>query len=414
MGEKNKGRYRSLRQMKCHSFKRDGRTMKRVIAFLWVVAIVFSLCPYITTAAASNERVVVFTAEEKSVAKGDTVEYEISLACNEAIALRGIAFRLNFNKSAFFIESVTVGEDFPSAAVDIQNLYGYVSFVWEAQSAFILSTDTLFTVTLRTFSDAYCQTYYPEISGLEIFDDNAEDIPAWTGDIGGIKVTEPVTLNGFVIETYPSKDTYTKDSQIDTTGLSLMLFYSDGSMPVITSGFTVEYDFSTTGVKRVYVSYGGFNNLIWFTVTVTNSVPPTDITSSVYSVSGGYIGKIAAGTRVESLISKINEKDYVKVYKNGVPAQNTDTVKTGMTVTLMVNGLAVKTVTVVVTGDISGTGDISVVDMLLLKSHLSGESVFSGAMIRAADINGDKTVTTADFLQMQAYLLKKESIEPGI
>jgi len=384
--------------------------MKKVIALLCVLLTAFSLGPYIVAAAPFNETGVVFAAEEKSVVKGGTVEYKISLTSNDGISLGGIAFRLNFNKAAFFIDSVTVGGHFSSAAVDIQNLYGYVSFVWEAQSTFILSTDVLFTVTLKTFSDAYCQTYYPEISGLELFDDNAEDIPAWTGNIGGIKVTEPVTLNGFVIETYPSKDTYIKDSQIDTTGLSLMLFYSDGSMPVITSGFTVEYDFSTTGVKRVYVSYGGFNNLIWFTVTVTNSVPPTDITSSVYSVSGGYIGKIAAGTRVESLISKINEKDYVKVYKNGVPAQNTDTVKTGMTVTLMVNGLAVKTVTVVVTGDISGTGDISVIDMLLLKSYLSGDSAFSGAMIKASDINGDKTVTTADFLQMQAYLLKKEPI----
>lgn len=45
--------------------------------------------------------------------------------------------------------------------------------------------------------------------------------------------------------------------KIDTTGLELLVGYSNGDTSIITSGFTTDYDFSTPGTKTVTVSYGG-------------------------------------------------------------------------------------------------------------------------------------------------------------
>jgi len=304
--------------------------MRKIISFLLILAMLFSFCLYYANAEYSDSRVIVFAAEEKSAEQGSIAEYKLSLEFNDNIQLRGIVFNLNFDKSAFYIDSVTLGANFLSADVEIQNVYGYVVFVWESNSNIITSAELL-TVKLKTFSDAVCRTYYPQISNLEIYDNNIEDVPAWTGDIGGIKVTE---------------------------------------------------------------------------------TEPTDITSAIYSISEEYIGKIAIGTKVSGLINGINEKNYVQVYENNIKAENADTLKTGMTVKLITNDTVVKTLTVVVTGDVSGSGEVLIISILMMKSHLTGESTLSNAVMRAADINGDKIVSIKDLIQIEAYLLRKGSIEP--
>ena len=83
-----------------------------------------------------------------------------------------------------------------------------------------------------------------------------------------------------------------------------------------------------------------------------------------------------------------------------------------MTVKLM-DGSAVKqTLTIVVTGDVNGDGNITITDMLAVKSHLLKKSTLSGASAKAADTSGDKAISITDFIQIKAHILGKDKIQP--
>jgi transglutaminase-like putative cysteine protease len=140
--------------------------------------------------------------------------------------------------------------------------------------------------------------------------------------------------------------------------------------------------------------------------------PIQDITSDVYAVSGEMIGNIPAGTTIAQFLSAIHEAQYVAVIKDGQTVSAEAFISTGMEVHLTVNGQLIKTLTAVVTGDVNGDGEITLSDMLMVKSHLLNKSVLTGAAALAADTNDDKGISITDFLQVKAHILGKNQIKP--
>ena len=78
----------------------------------------------------------------------------------------------------------------------------------------------------------------------------------------------------------------------------------------------------------------------------------------------------------------------------------------------MVNasGSVVDELTVVVRGDISGDGSISITDMIKLKAVLLKKDSLTGAYARAGDINNDSGISITDFIKIKAVLLNKEKL----
>ncbi len=68
------------------------------------------------------------------------------------------------------------------------------------------------------------------------------------------------------IQTLPSKLYYYPYEQLNTSGLSLLVTYENDTFENITSGYELEYDFTTSGTKNVTITYGGQS--AQFTVTV--------------------------------------------------------------------------------------------------------------------------------------------------
>ena len=64
-----------------------------------------------------------------------------------------------------------------------------------------------------------------------------------------------------------------------------------------------------------------------------------------------------------------------------------------------------KTYKVVVTGDITGTGDISSTDISKLKLHLVGVDQLNEIQQKAADMNNTGSVTLTDLSQMKSALV---------
>ena len=115
--------------------------------------------------------------------------------------------------------------------------------------------------------------------------------------------------------------------------------------------------------------------------------------------SGSYLTGIAPRTSVDTLIAS----GYT-VY-SGSTQVTSGIVGTGMTAT---NGAA--SVTIVVTGDVSGDGKITITDVVKLQSSVTGANRLSGAYAAAADINGDGKVTITDVVQAAQITVGQRTI----
>ena len=120
---------------------------------------------------------------------------------------------------------------------------------------------------------------------------------------------------------------------------------------------------------------------------------------SVPEPSGSYLTGIAPRTSVDILIA-----GGYTVYSGGTQVTS-GIVGTGMTAA---NGAA--SVTIVVTGDVSGDGKITITDVVKLQSSVTGANRLSGAYAAAADINGDGKVTITDVVQAAQITVGQRTI----
>lgn len=120
---------------------------------------------------------------------------------------------------------------------------------------------------------------------------------------------------------------------------------------------------------------------------------------SVPQPSGSYLTGIAPRTSVDTLIA-----GGYTVY-SGSTQVTSGIVGTGMTAA---NGAA--SVTIVVTGDVSGDGKITITDVVKLQSSVTGANRLSGAYAAAADINGDGKVTITDVVQAAQITVGQRTI----
>jgi hypothetical protein len=75
------------------------------------------------------------------------------------------------------------------------------------------------------------------------------------------------TVIDIAITAFPTKTTYVVGDKLDTSGMVVKAFYSDGSNQDVTN-YTTNFDSSTAGTKTFTVSYGGKTATTTFTVTV--------------------------------------------------------------------------------------------------------------------------------------------------
>lgn len=131
----------------------------------------------------------------------------------------------------------------------------------------------------------------------------------------------------------------------------------------------------------------------------TGTTTPTTPGTEAPTPSGDYLTGISPNTSVSTL----TDAGYT-VY-SGSTAVTSGLVGTGMVAT---NGSA--SVTIVVTGDVSGDGKITITDVVKLQSDVAGASSLSGAYAQAGDINGDGKVTITDVVQAAQITVGQRSL----
>ena len=211
----------------------------------------------------------------------------------------------------------------------------------------------------------------------------------------------------------PNKTVYFVGEELSLSGAVILIRYNNGTtaeQKLEGSWGADQYNPNQIGTQTIYIRYQE-TPPISFTVTVKSRVP-SSITSGTYSVGGGFLSKVGAGTTAAQLLGGINEKDYCKVYKGNTEVTGNALVGTGMAVKLLDGGTVKQTAAVVVTGDTNGDGQITITDMLAVKAHVLKKSALAGAAAKAADTSGDKVISITDFIQIKAHILGKDKIQP--
>lgn len=133
-------------------------------------------------------------------------------------------------------------------------------------------------------------------------------------------------------------------------------------------------------------------------------MPDADVTyTAVFTKTPKPSGNYLTGVSPSTSVSAMNSAGYT-IY-SGSTKVTSGLVGTGMTA---VSSSA--TVTIVVTGDVSGDGKITITDVVKLQKSVVGSGSLSGAYAKAADINGDGKVTITDVVQAAQVTVGQRTI----
>ena len=80
--------------------------------------------------------------------------------------------------------------------------------------------------------------------------------------------------------------------------------------------------------------------------------------------------------------------------------------KTGQTIKMITPSGESKSFVISIIGDVSGDGEVTILDLLKVQKHLLGSSKLSSEYLISGDTNGDAEVTILDLLRAQKYILK--------
>lgn len=137
--------------------------------------------------------------------------------------------------------------------------------------------------------------------------------------------------------------------------------------------------------------------------TPSETLEDTTIESTEgYEIGENVISKIPAGTTWGTLRNGL-EANYITVELNGKGNATTSTkVATGHKVTFIFDNerKVTKTFTLIVEGDVTGSGNISSKSITALANHLLGKSELDGVFLEAANLSGDGDLSTVDLLLM--------------
>lgn len=150
---------------------------------------------------------------------------------------------------------------------------------------------------------------------------------------------------------------------------------------------------------RTYMPAGDVTYTAVFTKTANSGGTGGSTGGETPKPSGNYLTGVSPSTSV----SAMNSAGYT-IY-SGSTKVTSGLVGTGMTA---VSSSA--TVTIVVTGDVSGDGKITITDVVKLQKYVVGSGSLSGAYAKAADINGDGKVTITDVVQAAQVTVGQRTI----
>ncbi|MEM5768379.1 MAG: N-acetylmuramoyl-L-alanine amidase, partial [Bacillota bacterium] len=140
-----------------------------------------------------------------------------------------------------------------------------------------------------------------------------------------------------------------------------------------------------------------------------------ELSSKVYTVdrTAEVIKGITAGTTADIMIANMEgETAALSVCRKDGSACD-GVVSTGMTLKFTQGDTTVDSLTVVVTGDATGDGAVSVADYTLVRLHLLKMKTLKDEYLSAGDTNGDGIIAIGDYVRLRLNILRLAELGGG-
>ena len=132
------------------------------------------------------------------------------------------------------------------------------------------------------------------------------------------------------------------------------------------------------------------------------------------NISSSYIKNISKGTTSNDLITNIKRNspsaNVLITTSTGTALQSTDVLATGQVLNIRTAANEDKTFTLVVIGDTSGDGNVTILDLLQVQKHILNSKALTNAYFQAGDTSGDGKITILDLLQIQKHLVEGKKL----
>ncbi len=130
------------------------------------------------------------------------------------------------------------------------------------------------------------------------------------------------------------------------------------------------------------------------------------ITNSGLKRIDNFIYRIKNGTKVSAIKNQLLSSGATSINvttTDGNTLKDTDIISTNNKIEIS-DGTETKTFILSVTGDVSGDGKITVLDLLQIQKHIKGVKKLTGASLLAGDTSSDNKVTVLDLLRVQKHI----------
>ena len=160
----------------------------------------------------------------------------------------------------------------------------------------------------------------------------------------------------------------------------------------------------------------GAKNVYTINIVKSGSIemaPDEIIDASALKKNGSYVSGLSFGSTVEHLSSLIKETSIgasVSVKTSGGKDKTTGILATGDVITVT-NGTATSDYTLVIYGDTSGDGEVTILDLLQVQKHILGYTTLNASFNIAGDVSKDTEITILDLLKIQKHILGYSDIE---
>ena len=160
----------------------------------------------------------------------------------------------------------------------------------------------------------------------------------------------------------------------------------------------------TNGIYTIYVKDKA-GNISSKTIKITNINKEPEklaISATKYKVDGNYIINIKPETKVSEVKNDVKSNREYEIQKtDGTKLTENDIVATGYKVKFATG----ETYEIVVNGDVSGDGKITITDVAKIKKHIISLEKLTGAYLKAGDVNENDTVTVTDLAKIKKVII---------
>ena len=160
----------------------------------------------------------------------------------------------------------------------------------------------------------------------------------------------------------------------------------------------------TNGIYTIYVKDKA-GNISSKTIKITNINKEPEklaISATKYKVDGNYIINIKPATKVSEVKNDVKSNREYEIQKtDGTKLTENDIVATGYKVKFATG----ETYEIVVNGDVSGDGKITITDVAKIKKHIISLEKLTGAYLKAGDVNENDTVTVTDLAKIKKVII---------